>query len=189
MDQHANEVFNLTSDTEFNAVKSVILGKVLESDELDPEMARVNSLGFTGCLSVVQFNSISPLKAALLYPDKSPVTVTGSLTESNCGSSLASNPYAAETTHTLSDHLGSVDTGEPIVNAVHSDSALIGGVIAVVIFVTLAVLAVMARFLFRRKETFQTQDPKVGKTEDSPETPFNTDPQNVISENQKEYFI
>ncbi|XP_065120265.1 contactin-associated protein-like 5 isoform X2 [Paramisgurnus dabryanus] len=189
VDQHANEVFNLTSDTEFNAVKSVIMGKVLESDELDPEIARINSLGFTGCLSVVQFNSISPLKAALLYPDKSPVTVTGSLTESNCGSSLASNPYAAETTHSLSDHLGSVDTGEPIVNAVHSDSALIGGVIAVVIFVTLAVLAVMARFLFRRKETFQTQDPKVGKTEDSPETPFNTDPQNVISENQKEYFI
>ncbi|KAA0704301.1 Contactin-associated protein-like 4 [Triplophysa tibetana] len=191
VDQHANEDFNLTSDIEFNAVKSIVMGKVLDSVDLDPEIVRLNSLGFTGCLSVVQFNSISPLKAALLYPDQSPVTVTGSLTESSCGSSLPSNPHAAETTHSLTDHLGSVDTGEPIVNAVHSDSALIGGVIAVVIFVSLAALAVIARFLFRRKESFQTQDPKAGKTDDSPETPFTMDPntQNIISENQKEYFI
>ncbi|XP_059400302.1 contactin-associated protein-like 4 isoform X2 [Carassius carassius] len=191
VDQHAQEYFNLTSDTEFNAIKSIVLGKVSESGEVDPEIARLNALGFTGCLSVVQFNSISPLKAALLYPDTSPVIVTGPLTESSCGSSLPSNPYAAETTHSLTDHVGSVNTGEPIVNAINSDSALIGGVIAVVIFVSLAVLAVMARFLYRRKETFQTQEPKAGKTEDSPETPFNTDPnsQSIISDNQKEYFI
>ncbi len=72
-----------------------------ESGEVDPEIARLNALGFTGCLSVVQFNSISPLKAALLYPDTSPVIVTGPLSESSCGSSLATNPYAAETTHSL----------------------------------------------------------------------------------------
>uniref|UniRef100_A0A8C1MVX1 Contactin associated protein like 3 n=1 Tax=Cyprinus carpio TaxID=7962 RepID=A0A8C1MVX1_CYPCA len=84
-----------------------------------------------------------------------------------------------------------LNTGEPIVNAINSDSALIGGVIAVVIFVSLAALAVMARFLYRRKETFQPQEPKAGKTDDSPETPFNTDPnsQSIISDNQKEYFI
>uniref|UniRef100_A0A9J7X590 Contactin associated protein like 3 n=1 Tax=Cyprinus carpio carpio TaxID=630221 RepID=A0A9J7X590_CYPCA len=162
-----------------------------ESGEVDPEIARLNALGFTGCLSVVQFNSISPLKAALLYPDTSPVIVTGPLSESSCGSSLHTNPYAAETTHSLTDHVGSVNTGEPIVNAINSDSALIGGVIAVVIFVSLAALAVMARFLYRRKETFQPQEPKAGKTDDSPETPFNTDPnsQSIISDNQKEYFI
>lgn len=72
-----------------------------DSVDVDPEIVRLNSVGFTGCLSVVQFNSVSPLKAALLYPDKSPVIVTGSLTESSCGSSLPSNPYAAETTHSL----------------------------------------------------------------------------------------
>uniref|UniRef100_A0A672Q9H4 Uncharacterized protein n=1 Tax=Sinocyclocheilus grahami TaxID=75366 RepID=A0A672Q9H4_SINGR len=65
------------------------------------------------------------------------------------------------------------------------------GVIAVVIFVSLAALAVMARFLYRRKETFQPQEPKAGKNDDSPEMPFNTDPnsQSIISDNQKEYFI
>uniref|UniRef100_A0A673MDL8 Contactin associated protein like 3 n=1 Tax=Sinocyclocheilus rhinocerous TaxID=307959 RepID=A0A673MDL8_9TELE len=110
VDQHAKEYFNLTSDTEFNAIKSIVLGKVIESGEVDPEIARLNALGFTGCLSVVQFNSISPLKAALLYPDTSPVIVTGPLSESSCGSSLPTNPYAAETTHSLTGNAIKTDT-------------------------------------------------------------------------------
>lgn len=73
-----------------------------DSHELDPDLARLASLGFTGCLSVVHFNSISPLKAALLHPDTSPVTITGPLVQSNCGSSASANPYAAENTHHLS---------------------------------------------------------------------------------------
>uniref|UniRef100_A0A673ZHF5 Contactin-associated protein-like 4 n=1 Tax=Salmo trutta TaxID=8032 RepID=A0A673ZHF5_SALTR len=165
---------------------------ILSSYSLDPEIARLNSLGFSGCLSVVQFNSITPLKAALLYPNTNPVIVTGPLAESTCGSSSPANPYPAETTHPLSDHSGTLGTGEPIVNAIKSDSALIGGVIAVVIFVILSALAIMVRFLYRRKETFHSQEPKSIKPEaDSPEYPFHSEPtsQNVLSENQKEYFI
>uniref|UniRef100_A0A8C8K639 Contactin associated protein like 3 n=1 Tax=Oncorhynchus tshawytscha TaxID=74940 RepID=A0A8C8K639_ONCTS len=170
----------------------VIYFVTINSGELDPEIARLNSLGFSGCLSVVQFNSITPLKAALLYPNTSPVIVTGPLAESTCGSSSPANTYPAETTHPLSDHSGTVGTGEPIVNAIKSDSALIGGVIAVVIFVILSALAVMVRFLYRRKVTFHSQEPKSIKPEaDSPEYPFHSEPtsQNVLSENQKEYFI
>uniref|UniRef100_A0A8C1MXQ2 Contactin associated protein like 3 n=1 Tax=Cyprinus carpio TaxID=7962 RepID=A0A8C1MXQ2_CYPCA len=109
---HAQEYFNLTSDTEFNAIKSIVLGKRLDL------LSRVSSL----------------FRVSL---------------------------------------------------------CCFSGVIAVVIFVSLAALAVMARFLYRRKETFQPQEPKAGKTDDSPETPFNTDPnsQSIISDNQKEYFI
>lgn len=66
------------------------------------------ALGFTGCISVVHFNSISPLKAALLHPDTSPVIITGPLVQSNCGSSASSNPYAAENTHHLSGKRGGV---------------------------------------------------------------------------------
>ena len=61
-----------------------------------------------------------------------------------------------------------------------------------VIFVILAALAVMGRCLYRRKETFQTQPPpKGGKTEDSPEFPFNNEAntQYVLRENQREHFI
>uniref|UniRef100_A0AAX7TBV7 Contactin associated protein like 3 n=1 Tax=Astatotilapia calliptera TaxID=8154 RepID=A0AAX7TBV7_ASTCA len=101
IDQNAREDLNLTSDVEFNSIKSLILGRVEEPDGLDAEMAELASLGFTGCLSGVHFNSISPLKAALLHPD-SPVIVTSPLVQSSCGSSSPANTYAAETTHSLS---------------------------------------------------------------------------------------
>ncbi|XP_051264400.1 contactin-associated protein-like 4 isoform X2 [Dicentrarchus labrax] len=167
IDQNAREEFNLTSDGELNGIKMLVLGKVHESDEMDPDLARLVSLGFAGCLSVVQFNSISPLKAALLHPDTSPVIITGPLVQSNCGSSAAANPYAAENTHHLS------------------------GVIAVVIFVIVTGLAITARFLYRRKETYRNQEVKGVKQEDSPDFPFNNqaDSQNVSCENPKEYFI
>ncbi|GLD69631.1 contactin-associated protein-like 4 [Lates japonicus] len=88
-------------------------------------------------------------------------------------------------------HSGSVGTGQPLVNAIRSDSALIGGVIAVVIFVTVSALAITARFLYRRKGMCQSQEIKTVKPEDSPELPFSsqTSSHNGPSENQKEYFI
>ncbi|XP_071342570.1 contactin-associated protein-like 4 isoform X2 [Trachinotus anak] len=163
IDQNAREDFNLTSDVEFNNIKSLVLGRVQESGELDAELAGLASLGFTGCLSAVRFNSISPLKAALLHPD-SPVTVTGPLVQSSCGSSSPAKPYAAETTHSLS------------------------GVIAVVIFVTVSVLAITARFLCSRKETYRNQEVKAAQPEDGHEF-SQADSQSAPSENQKEFFI
>ncbi|KAM4551627.1 contactin-associated protein-like 4 isoform 1-T1 [Odontesthes bonariensis] len=191
VDQNVREDVNLTSDGEFNAIKSLVLGRVHESDDLDPHLARLASLGFTGCLSVVQFNSISPLKAALLHPDTSPVLITGPLVQSSCGSVASANPHAAENTHHLSDQSGSVGSGQPLVNAIRTDSALIGGVIAVVIFAVLTGLAIIARFLYRRKDTYRNQEGKGVKQEDSPDFPFSNqaDSQNLSSENPKEYFI
>ncbi|XP_032382198.1 contactin-associated protein-like 4 isoform X2 [Etheostoma spectabile] len=190
IDQNTREDFNLTSDVEFNSIKSLILGRVPESDELDAELAGLASLGFTGCLSGVCFNSISPLKAALLHPD-SPVIVSGPLVQSSCGTSSPANPYAAETTHSLSDQTGPVDPGQPLVNAIKSDSALIGGVIAVGIFVTVSALAIMARFICSRKETCQNQEVKAAQPEDNHEFPFSSqaDCLSTPSENQKEFFI
>ncbi|XP_034743563.1 contactin-associated protein-like 4 [Etheostoma cragini] len=191
IDQNAREDFNLTSDGEFSAIKKLVLGRVHEADDLDPDMSRLASLGFTGCLSVVHFNSISPLKAALLHPDTSPVIITGPLVQSNCGSSASANPYAAENTHHLSDQSGSAGSGQPLVNAIRTDSALIGGVIAAVVFVIATGLAITARFLYRRKQTYRNQEVKDVKREDSPDFPFNnqTESQNVPTENPKDYFI
>ncbi|KAK5854293.1 hypothetical protein PBY51_015377 [Eleginops maclovinus] len=179
IDQNTKEDFNLTSDAEFNGIRSLVLGRVPDSVELDPEMSRLSSSGFTGCLSAVLFNSVSPLKAALLHPDT--VAITGPLLPSTCGSTAA-NPDAAETTHHLSGQSGSVEAGQPLVNAMRSDSALIGGVIAVVIFVTVSALAVTARVLYRRKGTCQNQEVKPVKPEDSLQS-------GVQSENQREYFM
>ncbi|KAL1765185.1 contactin-associated 5-1-like, 5, partial [Sigmodon hispidus] len=69
---------------------------------LDPEVARVNTLGFIGCLSSVQYNHIAPLKAALRHANIAPVTVQGTLTESNCGSIVDSDMNAVTTVHSSS---------------------------------------------------------------------------------------
>lgn len=73
--------------------------------ELDPEVDELRSLGFTGCLSSVLFNTVSPLKSALLHPEASSVTIRGPLTWSVCGSTAA-NLSAEETTHHLSGQTG-----------------------------------------------------------------------------------
>ncbi|XP_041849072.1 contactin-associated protein-like 4 isoform X2 [Melanotaenia boesemani] len=191
IDQNSKEDFNLSSEGEFSGIKSLVLGKVHGPDDLDSDLVRLGSLGFVGCLSVVQFNSINPLKAALLHPDTSPVVISGPFVQSNCGSLASANPYAAENTHHLSDQSGSVGSGQPLVNAMKTDSALIGGVIAVVIFVVVTVLAITGRFLYRRKETYRNQEVKGMKREDSQDFHYNNqaDSQNVSSENPKEFFM
>lgn len=71
------------------------------------------------------------------------------------------------------------------------NSSLLAGLIAVVIFVVVTGLAITARFLYRRKETYRNQEVKGVNQDDSPDFPFNNqaDPQNASSENPKEYFI
>ncbi|XP_078802184.1 contactin-associated protein-like 4 isoform X3 [Oryzias latipes] len=186
VDQNAREDFNLTSDMEFNSIKSLTLGRVQEFDGGDPDLA---SLSFTGCLSSVRFNSISPLKAALLRPD-SRVVVTEPLERSSCASSSPLDSYAAETTQSLSDLPGSVDPGQRLVNAIRTDSALIGGVIAVGIFATVSALAIMVRFLCSRRETYQNREDKAAQGEDCHEFPFSsqTDSPSIPSKSQ-EFFI
>uniref|UniRef100_A0AAX7VAQ2 Contactin associated protein like 3 n=1 Tax=Astatotilapia calliptera TaxID=8154 RepID=A0AAX7VAQ2_ASTCA len=95
-----------------------------ESDDLDADLSRLASLGFTGCLSVVHFNTISPLKEALLRPNSSPVIITGPLAQSNCGSAASANSYSAENTHHLS---GEKWRRHLTFNSIRIDSALIGG--------------------------------------------------------------
>lgn len=67
----------------------------------------------------------------------------------------------------------------------------LAGVIAVVIFVVMVVLAIAGRYLYRKKETYRNQEVKGVKQEDSQDFPFSNpvDSQNVSDENPKEYFI
>ncbi|XP_028300530.1 contactin-associated protein-like 4 isoform X4 [Gouania willdenowi] len=190
IDQNTREDFNLSSDAELNSITSVVLGRVGEFDGLDEGIVEVFSRGFSGCLSGIRFNSITPLKAALLKPEGT-VVVTGPLVQSNCGSSSLDNPFAAETTHSLSDQPSSSDPHQPLVNAIRSDSALIGGVIAVVVFLTALALAVMVRFICSRKETYRSQEVKASQPEDCQDFPFSSqaDSLGAPTDSHKEYFI
>lgn len=69
---------------------------------------------------------------------------------------------------------------------------LFSGVIAVVIFITVAALVIMARFICSRKETYRTQQVKASQSEDGHEFPFSNsqaDSQTAPNENPNEYFI
>ncbi len=69
--------------------------------------------------------------------------------------------------------------------------SVFSGVIAVVIFVTVSALAIMARFICSRKETYRNQEVKAAQPEDGHEFPFSSqvDSRSAPSENLKEYFI
>uniref|UniRef100_A0A8C5NHN6 Contactin-associated protein-like 4 n=1 Tax=Gouania willdenowi TaxID=441366 RepID=A0A8C5NHN6_GOUWI len=183
IDQNVREEFNLTSDEEFNGIKALVLGKI-------HNLAWLASLSFTGCLSAVCFNTISPLKAALLHPDNSPVIISGPLVKSNCGSAASHLTVFVSFSASLADQSGSEGSGQPLVNAIRTDSALVGGIIAVVIFAVVTGLAITARCLYRRKETYRNQEVKGVKQDDSQDFSFNNqaDSHNV-SEHPKEYFM
>ncbi|EDL39832.1 mCG132548, partial [Mus musculus] len=161
-----------------------------ETLDLDPEVARANTLGFVGCLSSVQYNHIAPLKAALRHASIAPVTVQKTLTESSCGSMVDSDVNAVTTVHSLSDSFGKTDDHEPLQNAVRSDSAVIGGVIAVVTFITFCVIGIMTRFLYQHKQSHRTNQMKKEYPENLDNSFRNEiDLQNTATECKREYFI
>uniref|UniRef100_A0A8B9V7A9 Contactin associated protein family member 5 n=1 Tax=Anas zonorhyncha TaxID=75864 RepID=A0A8B9V7A9_9AVES len=163
------------SEIDFKATKSLTLGKVTDSLSLDPEVSKANAYGFTGCLSSVRYNHIAPLKAALRHPSIAPVTVKGSLTESSCASLMETDVNTATTIYSSSDPFGKTDEREPLTNAVRSDSAVIGGVIAVVIFIIFCIIAIMSRFLYQHKQAHRSSQTKEKEHPENLESSFKAD--------------
>uniref|UniRef100_A0A8K9X300 Contactin associated protein 2b n=1 Tax=Oncorhynchus mykiss TaxID=8022 RepID=A0A8K9X300_ONCMY len=108
----------------FNLVKTIFLGKVFETGQIDPVLIeKYNTPGFVGCLSRVNFNNIAPLKAALRSGIVAPVTTQGILVESNCGASpLTISPMAAANDPW---HMDSGTPMEPFIHTVSWDSILV----------------------------------------------------------------
>ncbi|OWK54265.1 Contactin-associated protein-like 4 [Lonchura striata] len=190
VNQNERMKFILSSGTEFNAIKSLTLGKILENSDVDEETMKANSQGFVGCLSSVQFNHIAPLKAALHHSSSAPVIVKGRFTESSCGALTGADSTSSETTHSFADHSGPIDEGKPLANAIRSDSAIIGGVIAVVIFILLCITAIAIR-IYKKKGIYSKNEAKGSENEDSAESALKSElsMQNTANENQKEYFF
>uniref|UniRef100_A0A670JN47 Contactin associated protein family member 4 n=1 Tax=Podarcis muralis TaxID=64176 RepID=A0A670JN47_PODMU len=163
---------------------------IKEDNDVDPDTMKANSQGFLGCLSSVQFNHIAPLKAALHHSSSAPVTVKGHFTQSNCGTLAGADSTSSETTHSFADHSGPIDEGEPLANAIRSDSAIIGGVIAVVIFILLCIAAIAVR-IYKKKSVYKKKEVKGSEKEDSAETALKSElsMQNTVNESQKEYFF
>ncbi|KAG7453711.1 contactin-associated protein-like 2 [Solea senegalensis] len=186
-----------SSDTHFNLVKSIFLGKVFETGQIDPILIeRYNTPGFVGCLSRVQFNSVAPLKAALRSGLAAPVSTHGILVPSNCGASpltispmaSASDPWhveAAGAVFPLNDNKGSDD-------GVDRNFAIIGGIISIVIFIVLCIMVFVIRHMFRHKGSYHTNEAKGAESADCADAAIIVnDPAftETIEESKKEWFI
>ncbi|XP_048858192.1 contactin-associated protein-like 2 isoform X2 [Brienomyrus brachyistius] len=185
------------SDTQFNLIKALFLGKVFETGQIDPVLIeKYNTPGFVGCLSRVQFNGIAPLKLTLRSRVAAPVHVQGKLVESNCGATpLTISPMSAATDPW---HLDSARGDFPfneervVPDGVNRNSAIIGGIIAVVIFTILCTLVFLIRHMFRHKGTYHTNEAKGAESADNADAAIIVNDPNfteTIDESKKEWFI
>ncbi|KAJ8350552.1 hypothetical protein SKAU_G00256820, partial [Synaphobranchus kaupii] len=187
IDADINRKYRLAS--ELNTIKSLTLGKVTGSEGMDEEVVLAGSRGFVGCLSAVQFDQAVPLKAALRNRGSSLVSVQGHVAESHCGALTSVSTFT--TSYSLSDHSENIDRGkEPLTNANQSDSVVIGGVIAAVVFITLCVLAIMTRYLYQHRQSSQAGAAKEKDHRHSLDLTRRTevDLQSSVRD-RKEYFI
>uniref|UniRef100_A0A8D0WI18 Neurexin/syndecan/glycophorin C domain-containing protein n=1 Tax=Sus scrofa TaxID=9823 RepID=A0A8D0WI18_PIG len=82
--------------------------------------------------------------------------------------------------------------GQAIRNGVNRNSAIIGGVIAVVIFTILCTLVFLIRYMFRHKGTYHTNEAKGAESAESADAAImNNDPNftETIDESKKEWLI
>ncbi|KAB1256025.1 Contactin-associated protein-like 3 [Camelus dromedarius] len=91
---------------------------------------------------------------------------------------------------TILGRSGPADEGEPLVTADRSDSAVIGGVIAVVIFILLCITAIAIR-VYQQRWLYQKNESNIPQNGDNAETALKSElnMQSAASESQKEYFF
>ncbi|XP_074211666.1 contactin-associated protein-like 3 isoform X1 [Camelus bactrianus] len=194
VNQNTRRQVILSSGTEFNAVKSLVLGTILESPGTDADTLRAGARGFTGCLSAVRFGPAAPLKAALRPGGPARVTVRGRVAAaSHCAEGAGPGAPAREATRPLAGgagRSGPADESEPLVTADRSDSAVIGGVIAVVIFILLCITAITIR-VYQQRWLYQKNESNIPQNGDNAETALKSElnMQSAASESQKEYFF
>ncbi|PIO08508.1 hypothetical protein AB205_0209910 [Aquarana catesbeiana] len=82
--------------------------------------------------------------------------------------------------------------GQAIKDGVNRNSAIIGGIIAVVIFTILCTLVFLIRYMFRHKGTYHTNEAKGAESADNADAAIiNNDPNftETIDESKKEWLI
>ncbi|XP_076987441.1 contactin-associated protein-like 3 isoform X2 [Tamandua tetradactyla] len=191
VNQSARRQVTLSSGTEFNAIKSLTLGTILDAPGADADTRRAGAHGFTGCLSAVRFGRAAPLKAALLVGGPARATIRGHVAAAaRCAAGAGPGSPFPELTRRLAGRSGPTDEGEPLVNADRSDSAIIGGVIAVVIFIFLCITAIAIR-ICQQRWLYQKNESDISTKGDGAETALKSElsVQNTANESQKEYFF
>uniref|UniRef100_A0A8C0WP19 Contactin associated protein like 3 n=1 Tax=Castor canadensis TaxID=51338 RepID=A0A8C0WP19_CASCN len=180
---------SLSSGMEFKAIKSLVLGRILEpGGHLDTDTLQAGTHGFVGCLSTLQFGHVAPLKAVLHTEHTS---VQGPVTASNCGASTGDITAWEQTPA----QAGGSERGRPgtllyLGTGLQacSDSGLslpTPGVIALVVFVLLCTVAIAIR-LHHQKNVDTAREVKQSENQGTAEVAFSElDVQNVARGNQE----
>ncbi|XP_078661957.1 contactin-associated protein-like 2 isoform X3 [Branchiostoma floridae x Branchiostoma belcheri] len=156
--------------------------------------------GFKGCISRVMFNDVFPLKFYFL--DKQNIefqrggTVRAvpadSLTRSSCGIEPVIMPPRTVEPWPTAQGSPFYSQTEPTARVVSTTGNLIAGVVAVLIFVLLVLLCMLARYAFRHKGSYNTNEAKGADQADDPDTAVVAgDPRHTGSDvgKKKEWFI
>ncbi|XP_007941390.1 contactin-associated protein-like 4 [Orycteropus afer afer] len=196
VNQQTRRQVSLSSGTEFHAVKSLVLGRISEpGGHVDPETARAGARGFAGCLSGLQFERTAPLKAALRPGRPGRTSVQGPLgckaaaAGARGWAAVSARWPAAPLSFPAADHTGPGRTGTTA-DAARRDLAVIGGVIAVAIFVLVCIAAIATR-LYQQKNLYKNKDAKQPEEEGRVEAMLKCELhlQNAAGGGQKEYFL
>ncbi|XP_034248929.1 neurexin-4 isoform X1 [Thrips palmi] len=165
-----------SADAQFNNIQYLYIGRNESMNE-----------GFVGCISRIEFDDIYPLK--LLFQERGPPNVrslgTTIATEDYCGVEPVTHPpYIPEVRPPplLDD--------EKVQKAYRrTDSAILGGVLAI-IFIALVIMAILlGRFLARHKGEYLTQEDKGAQYANDPDSAVVQGERGHQVTKRKEWFI
>ncbi|KAK7865743.1 hypothetical protein R5R35_002076 [Gryllus longicercus] len=175
--EHKEYKFNIkqSADAQFNNIQYMYIGRNESMTE-----------GFVGCVSRVEFDDIYPLK--LLFQENGPSNVRfiGSpLTEDFCGVEPVTHPPNVVETRPPpvvdDDKLRSIYR--------RTDSAILGGVLAI-IFLALVIMAILiGRYLARHKGEYLTQEDRGAESALDPDSAVVHSTTGHQVQKRKEWFI
>ncbi|KAL1452559.1 hypothetical protein WDU94_006777, partial [Cyamophila willieti] len=169
--------FNIkeSADAQFNNIQYMYIGRNESMTE-----------GFVGCVSRVEFDDIYPLK--LLFQEDGPANVRSigtPLTEDFCGVEPVTHP--PDKTETRPPLLLDKDKIDAAYN--HTDSAILGGVLSILLIILVVLALVIGRLVARHKGEYLTQEDVGADTAFDPDSAVMQGSRGHQVQKKKEWFI
>ncbi|KAJ9588639.1 hypothetical protein L9F63_018073, partial [Diploptera punctata] len=170
--------FNIkaSADAQFNNIQYMYIGRNESMTE-----------GFIGCISRVEFDDIYPLK--LLFQENGPANVRSlgkqPLREDYCGVEPITHPPDLVETRPPP----AIDEDKLRQIYQHTDSAILGGILAIIFLALLIMALLIGRYLARHKGEYLTQEDKGAETALDPDSAVVRSATGHQVQKKREWFI
>uniref|UniRef100_A0A7N5KBG2 Contactin-associated protein-like 3 n=1 Tax=Ailuropoda melanoleuca TaxID=9646 RepID=A0A7N5KBG2_AILME len=188
VNQNARRQVILSSGTEFNAVKSLTLGTILDSYyprfEQSEELIKPQSATSTRVQSVSGGVALSAPSRVI------PPSLPEQVSVCTHFPATRTDGVKEQKEHSTHNFLPSVTPASDRSDEARSEVSVTQGVIAVVIFISLCVTAIAIR-IYQQRWLYQKNESNIPQTGDNAETALKSEVnmQSTVSESQKEYFF